>query len=315
MFKNFRGVNKLHISNLNDIPNITGNENELESYILAGKIHKNIRFCIQENLKIGTSIYDLSQLINNKIRKYTKNIGVNSGIAFPPILSVSDCIAHYSPTKKTDIKLKYDDNVKIDFGVHVNGYIVDSAFSAYFNKKHDLIHKACYEALLEGIKYMKIDALVRDCSDVIQEIIDSYDFEVIKGVNGHSIERYNVHGNINILNYGKKYSYTNERFKKGAFAIEPFISYKSSNFFEDKYANNYKVNNKNSELYKYFNNLIFTDSHLEYYNINNIFNKEKKDLYYYPALYIDKEDIGVQYEHTVYITDTNTINITKGYDY
>ena len=80
MFKKFRGVNKLHISNLDNIPNITGKETEIESYILAGNIHKNIRFDIQNNLKIGTSIFHLSELINKKIRKYTKNIGVNGGI-------------------------------------------------------------------------------------------------------------------------------------------------------------------------------------------------------------------------------------------
>ena len=57
MFKKFRGVNKLHISNLNNIPDITGNETELDSYILAGNIHKNIRFDIQNNL-----ISDLNQI-------------------------------------------------------------------------------------------------------------------------------------------------------------------------------------------------------------------------------------------------------------
>ena len=37
MFKKFRGVNKLHISHLNKIPDITGKENQLESYIISWK--------------------------------------------------------------------------------------------------------------------------------------------------------------------------------------------------------------------------------------------------------------------------------------
>jgi methionyl aminopeptidase len=315
MFNKFKGVNKLHISNLIKIPDITGKENEIDSYILAGNIHKNIRFDIQNNLKIGTSIYELSELINKKIRQYCKNIGVNGGIAFPPILSVNHCIAHYSPTKKTDIILKYNDNVKIDFGVHVNGYIVDSAFTVYFNNKHDYIHKVCKEALYEGLKYARIDGYIKDCSKAIQEVVESYDFEIIKGVNGHSIERYNVHGNTNIYNHISTNIFNNKRFKEGAYAIEPFISYKNNSFYEGNSANNYRVINKNIKLYKYFNNLIFTDSHIKYYNINNIFENEKNNLYYYPPLYIEKNDIGVQYEHTVYISDEKTINISKGIDY
>jgi methionine aminopeptidase len=315
MFKKFRGVNKLHISNLYNIPAITGDETELDSYILAGNIHKNIRFDIQNNLKVGSSIYELSELINKKTRQYCKNVGYNGGIAFPPILSVNNCIAHCSPTKDTDILLKYDDNVKIDFGVHVNGYIVDCAFSTYFNEKHDDIHKACYEALNEGLKYVGIDGYIKDCSKAIQEIVDSYDFKVIKGVNGHSVNRYNVHGGININNYSTHELFNKQRFTKGAYAIEPFISYKTENYYDGNNANNYRVSNKNMELYKYFNNLIFTDSHVKYYDINNIFQKEKHNLHYYPPLYIKRGDIGVQYEHTVYVDNDKTINISKGIDY
>ena len=315
MFNRFKGVKKLHICNLHNIPDITGKENELESYILAGNIHKNIRFYIQHNLKLGSSIFELSELINKKTRQYCKNVGVNGGIAFPPILSVNHCIAHYSPTKETDIILKYNDNVKIDFGVHVNGYIVDSAFTIYFNPEHDKIHKACKEALYEGLKYVGIDGYINDCSKAIQEVVDSYDFKVIKGVNGHSIERYNVHGSVGIKNYTKSESFSTKRFKKGAFAIEPFISYKNENYYEGGDANNYRVLNKDIKLYEYFNNLIFTDSHIKYYNINNIFQKEKQNLDYYPALYINKGDIGVQYEHTIYLSDDKTINISKGNDY
>ena len=314
MFKKFRGVNKLHISHLNKIPDITGKENELESYIIAGNIHKNIRFDIQDKLKIGTSIFEVSELINNKIRKYSKNVGVNGGIAFPPILSVNNCIAHYSPTKETDIKLKYDDNVKIDFGVHVNGYIVDCAFSSYFNPKHEEIHNVCKEALYEGLKHIGIDGYISDCTKAIQEVVESYDYKIIQGLGGHSIERYNVHGGVSVSNYLNNYS-NNKRFKKGAYAIEPLFSYKNNKYYSGKTANNYKVSNDNMKLHKYFNNLIFTDSHIKYYDINNIFQNEKHDLNYYPPLYINKGDIGVQYEHTVYVSDDKTINISKGFDY
>ena len=316
MFKKFRGVDKLNIGDLINIKDITGTESKIDSYILAGNIHKNIRYDIQNNLKVGTSIYELSELINKRIRYYTKNKGINGGIAFPPVLSVNNCIAHYSPTRKTDILLKYEDNVKIDFGVHVNGYMVDSAFSTYFDPKLDDIHNICKEALYEGLKYVGIDGYIKDCSKAIQEVVESHDYEVIKGVNGHSIGRYNVHNGQHIKNYVKKFDFFNyDRFKEGAYAIEPFISYKTNTYYSDGIANNYRIKNKDSKMYKYFNNLIFTDSHVKYYDINNIFQKEKEYLHYYPPLYVKSGDIGVQYEHTVYISNNKTINISRGLDF
>ena len=37
---------------------------------------------------------------------------------------------------------KYDDVCKIDFGTHVNGRIIDSAFTVTFNPKYDRLKEA-----------------------------------------------------------------------------------------------------------------------------------------------------------------------------
>ena len=270
---NFKGINKLNKFNKFNIPKIDDNINEFNSYVLAGSIHKNIRKDIQSKISIGSSIYDLSNFINSRIRHYTQDTGVNGGIAFPPVLSVSNKTAHYSPTKKNDTILTEMDNVKIDFGVHVNGYMVDSAFSVYFNETHDQIHQVCKEALYEGLKHVGIEGYIKDCSKAITEVIQSSEFNIIDGLCGHNINRYNVHGGQLICNNYNKFNIFNnsKRFKKGAYAIEPFISYKKSKFYMDNIENNYQVKNSSNPLYKYFNNLIFSDSHVEYYNVNNIF--------------------------------------------
>lgn len=310
IYSNLRGVN---IINNNINININNNKSPLE---LAGDIHKMIRYDIQRKLRPNTSIYDLSLFVNSKIReyvnKYQNKKQINDGIAFPPIFSVNNCIAHYSPTKETDIILKFDDNVKIDFGVHIDGYIVDSAFTVYFNKKYDDIHNCCKEALYNALKNFKIDSYIKDIGNDIQEIVDSYGFKIIKNVGGHNIERYNIHGGDFIFNYKNS---NNGRIKKGIYAIEPFISYNSEYSFNGKENNNYRIYNEKSKLYEYFNNMIFTDTHIDYFNLHNIFKNEKKNLTFYPALYIEKNDIGVQYEHTVYVDENKTTIVSKGDDY
>jgi len=306
IYGHLKGINILN--NAPKINNITGNENQLNSLIIASNIHKNVRKDIQKMLRPGSSIYEISEMINNKIRFYCNNKGVNCGIAFPPVLSVSDCIAHYSPTPKSDIKLKFEDNVKIDFGVHVNGWIIDSAFTAYFDSKHDKIHKATKEALYAGLKEVGIDAKISNVGKAVQEVIDSYEFTIIDNVGGHNIKQYNIHGGMFISNK-KTNSLFSKRFTEGIYAIEPFVSYKTKDIYYGKEDNNYRVN-ENHDLYRYFNNLIFSDNHIQYYNISHQLNNVQK----YPALYV-KNDIGVQYEHKVYLNDTKKIVLSQYDDY
>jgi methionyl aminopeptidase len=308
IYSNLRGINILNKKP--KIRKINGNENIIESLTIAGNIHKNVRYDIQRMLRPGVSIYDISKTINNKIREYTNNTGVNGGIAFPPVLSVNDCIAHFSPTKKQDVILSFDDNIKIDFGVHVNGYIIDSAFTCYFNNKHDDIHKCCKEALYEGIRNVGIDAYINDISSSIEEVVNSYGFKIIKNVGGHNIERFNIHAGMFISNYSNG---NKQRMKKGIYAIEPFITYKSEYSFEGKENNNYRIKRKNGKLYETFNDFIFTDTHIDYYNLNDEFKKEK-NIKNYPSLYI-KNDIGVQYEHTIYVDDNQKIVMSQYDDY
>ena len=84
--------------------------------------------------------------------------GLEAGLAFPTGCSLNHCAAHYTPNAgdKTVLQvcqyvfscrnsiLQYDDVCKIDFGTHVNGRIIDSAFTVAFNPK--------YDRLLEAVK-------------------------------------------------------------------------------------------------------------------------------------------------------------------
>ena len=48
----------------------------------------------------------------------------SAGIAFPTCISPNHCVGHYSPLVSEDtVEIKEGDIVKIDLGVHVDGYI------------------------------------------------------------------------------------------------------------------------------------------------------------------------------------------------
>ena len=58
---------------------------------------------------------------------------VNHGIGFPVGISINDCYAHWTYSQQyADQIIGENDIVKIDFGVHQNGYIIDGAFNLQF---------------------------------------------------------------------------------------------------------------------------------------------------------------------------------------
>ena len=103
-------------------------------------------------------------------RKLIKENGLEAGLAFPTgriIVSSVDllfiftskkgcslnhCAAHYTPNNGDNTILQRDDVCKIDFGTHINGRIIDCAWTVAFNPKYDELLKAVREATNTGIQ-------------------------------------------------------------------------------------------------------------------------------------------------------------------
>lgn len=49
---------------------------------------------------------------------------LEKGIAFPTSIAVNNCLGHYSPMADCTDSFKENDVVKVDLGVHVDGYSV-----------------------------------------------------------------------------------------------------------------------------------------------------------------------------------------------
>lgn len=75
-----------------------------------------------------------------------------AGMGFPTGLNINHCAAHYSPNAGNKMVLEYGDVMKVDFGVHVNGRIVDSAFTVSFDPVYDNLLEAVKDATNTGIR-------------------------------------------------------------------------------------------------------------------------------------------------------------------
>jgi methionyl aminopeptidase len=88
-------------------------------------------------------------------RKLIKENGLEAGLAFPTGCSLNNCAAHYTPNGGDNTILQRDDVCKIDFGTHVNGRIIDSAWTVAFNPKYDQLLRAVREATNAGIQVIE----------------------------------------------------------------------------------------------------------------------------------------------------------------
>jgi len=114
-------------------------EKFLSDYRQAAEVHRQVRKHAQSIIKPGKSLSVIAQEIEDGVRSLVGHQGLESGdsllagMGFPTGLCLNNIAAHYTPNPgHKDIVLKHDDVLKVDFGVHINGRIVDSAFTMAF---------------------------------------------------------------------------------------------------------------------------------------------------------------------------------------
>merc|ERR1712242_386214 len=88
--------------------------------------------------------------IHSKMGQTRNENGLQAGLAFPTGCSINHCAAHYTPNAGDPTVLGEDDVVKMDFGTHINGRIIDCAWTLSFNEKFDPLVKAVREATETG---------------------------------------------------------------------------------------------------------------------------------------------------------------------
>lgn len=168
----------------------------------AAEAHRQTRKYMREYIKPGMSMIHICETLEGISRKLIAENGLQAGLAFPTGCSLNNCAAHYTPNAGDTTVLNYDDVCKIDFGVHVNGRVVDCAFTLSFDNKYDTLLKAAREATNAGIAAAGIDVRLCDIGEAVQEVMESYELELngktypikcIRNLNGHLIGPYRIH--------------------------------------------------------------------------------------------------------------------------
>ncbi|NIP40894.1 MAG: type II methionyl aminopeptidase [Candidatus Aenigmarchaeota archaeon] len=185
----------------------------LGKYRKAGEISKQIKKEVLQRIKPGMKIFELAEFIE----KRTLELG--GKLAFPVNIGINDITAHYTPKSNDEMAIKEGDLVKIDQGIHVDGYVADMAYT-YCSEKNELI-KTVERALESGIKAISPGIVVSEISRAISETVESAGFGVIVNLTGHGLDQYVIHGPPNIPNV--KNDSQNELKESDVVALEPFV--------------------------------------------------------------------------------------------
>tara|TARA_Y100000590_G_scaffold1649_1_gene2072 strand:- start:25590 stop:26573 length:984 start_codon:yes stop_codon:yes gene_type:complete len=323
---------------------------DLDKLKELGLIHKKIRIDIEDwldnNYSKNIQLLELATYIETLIENNTKDQrSLNRNIAFPLGLNNNNVVAHYTPNNNsTTLFNKANDMLKIDYGIHYNGNIIDSAFTYSNNTELNPIKYAAKEAVSKVIKASGADARLLELSELATEIIESYEYKnkplsIVNNVASHNIELYKIHGDK--LIYGntelqKKHCSEDVVMKENeCYAIEFYATNGNNNIVMDETnISHYMVNNydllsknktfsKNANLLKSciinnFQSLPFCKRYINIYNPKIKINRAIKELFNnnnlisYPPI-IDKSPNTYvsQFEDTIYITEGTTINLSN----
>ncbi|TRY55588.1 hypothetical protein DNTS_021480 [Danionella cerebrum] len=182
-------------------------------YKMSGDIANQVLRAIIDAAKPGVSVLSLCEkgdaLITAETGKiFKKEKEMKKGIAFPTCVSVNNCVCHFSPLKSDpDCMLKDGDLVKIDLGVHVDGFISNVAHSFVIGatkdapvtgRKADVIKAAhlCAEAALRLVKPGNQNTEV---TEAWNKIAQAFKCNPIEGMLSHQLKQHVIDGEKTII--------------------------------------------------------------------------------------------------------------------
>jgi methionyl aminopeptidase len=189
---------------------------ELEKFRLSGRILRETREEMRSQVKETMPIIEVCEKVEELIR--TKG----GKPAFPCNVSINEVAAHYTSPPGDILLIPEGSTVKVDLGVHVDGYVTDTAFTVSFSSEGRSMTAAAELALKSATDNIHGDMTLGKIGSLIETTIKNRGFKPISNLTGHSVGRYLIHAGISIPNVGLV-SFNKVRTGE-VYAIEPFVT-------------------------------------------------------------------------------------------
>jgi methionyl aminopeptidase len=291
-----------------------------EKIIQAGKIAKQVREFIKPLIKKDMPLIEIAELIENKIFE------LGGKPAFPVNLSINEIAAHYTPSYNDETKAY--GLLKVDFGVHIEGWCSDQAFSIDLenSEENKKLIEASQKALQKALEIINSGEKTSSIGKAIYEESSKMNLQPIMNLTGHEIDEYDLHSGISIPNYDT--GSTDEIENSGLYAIEPFVTLKegSGRIKEGKPSGIYQIQDSKNirspmarEILEYVLEEYYTLPFCSRWLIKKFGTKamlaikqmeQNGNLHSYPQLIETTNSKVAQSEHTVFIDEKGKKIIT-----
>ncbi|MDI9644895.1 MAG: type II methionyl aminopeptidase [Candidatus Verstraetearchaeota archaeon] len=291
-------------------------EEGMEKLLLAGRIAKAVRGIAPRLVFEGAKVLDICEGIEGEIVK------LGGKAAFPCNVSINEVGAHYTSPPYDQTLVPPGALVKVDLGVHIDGYIADTAVTVSVDSEHKDMIGAVELALEKGIQAVRIGGKISDVGPVVEKTIRSMGYRPIRNLTGHQIELYTIHSGVSVPNVSGWD--TSGKFQPwSVYAIEPFATLpKAAGEVKERNPGNIlhlvKLKRPKSEvcagayeeIHSRFRTLPFARRWVA--NLGNAVEEmlSGKMLYEYPVLVEATKNPIAQAEHTLITTDREIIVTT-----
>lgn len=201
-------------------------EYALDCFRRAGRIASQARDWAYAQVEPGALVRDVLEGTEALIRERGGEPG------FPAQSSRNEIAAHYCSAPDDETRYAEGDCVKVDIGVHVDGYVADTAATK------DLSPDGSWQALIDGsaraldaaIDLARPGVLIPKLGGTIEKTIVEAGYQPIRGLTGHGLGRWAVHATPQIPNVAHRGA---ARLQEGmVIAIEPFVTTGSGTIVE-----------------------------------------------------------------------------------
>ena len=191
----------------------------LDSFKKSGEIVARLRKEIPGLVKYGKPAIEICDGLEQRIRDY------GGKPAFPVNVGINDVAAHYTSPPGDTLTIPSSSLVKVDFGVHVEGYATDTSVTVCLDPRLEPLAQAADEALQNAIRAFKPGVKLSEIGRIVQTTITRFGLRPISNLTGHKIERYNLHAGKSVPSVSAM-GMNGTKIEEGeVFAIEPFVTF------------------------------------------------------------------------------------------
>ena len=295
------------------------NPEEIIKWKTAGKLARDALHFGRDLIEAEKSMLNVTEEIEQFVKK-------NGGeLAFPTNLAVNNVGAHWTPSSKSNEIFSKGDVVKLDVGVHIDGYIGDNALTLEIDStNYTKMIEASREALNAAINVAVAGVNVGIIGHAVQDTIEKYGYRPIANLTGHRIKRYNLHSGVSIPSVRERGGPTLNN--GDIVAIEPFVTdgagrvggKRNSNIYhlrQIRKVRDEKATELMKEIQERYKGLPFAERWLHEFQDDATKNLQKLMragiVSYYPVLDELGNGIVAQSEHTLLITSNGNEVLTK----